>query len=391
MIMQKEINILHPLWVEINLDNLKYNMDQIQKKAPKSNIIGIVKCNAYGHGAVEVAKEFIEIGINTLAVANILEAIELRKNGIDCEIMTLGISQEDAIDDIIEFNVEPAVSSLSFAKALNNKAIKENKICNIHIALDTGMGRIGFRKSLESINELEIISKLSNINIVSSFSHFSTADYKDKTYSHAQLEIYNWFFKTAQEKGFSLGAKNISNSAAIIDMPDVSFDYVRPGIIEYGYYPSDEVCKDNIDIKNVLTWKSRIVHIKEVEAGTSIGYGRNFISEKKSIIATIPVGYGDGYSRAFSNKGYVLINGKKAPIVGNVCMDQIMIDITDIKDVHVNDEVILLGKSGNVKFDADDFAEILGTINYEPLCLIGRRCTRVYIKQDKIYNIVEQY
>lgn len=389
--MKNKIDILHPLWVEINLDNLSYNMKQIANRVPYSNIIGIVKCNAYGHGAIEISREFNELGIKTLAVANISEAIELRNNDINCNIMTLGISLESSISSILKYDIQPAVSSLSFAESLNKAAKDMNKICNIHIALDTGMGRIGFRKSNSSIEDLKKISCLSNINIISSFSHFSTADYSDKTYSNEQLDTYDWFFKKSLEQNFSLGAKNISNSAAIIDMPDASFNYVRPGIIEYGYYPSNEVCKNNIDIKPVLTWKSKIVHIKEVDTGCSIGYGRNFIAKRKSTIATIPVGYGDGYSRLFSNKGFVIINDNKVPIVGNVCMDQIMVDITGLNDINVEDEVILLGRSENIKFDADDFAEILGTINYEPLCLIGRRSPRIYIKNNEIYKIVEQY
>lgn len=386
--MQNEINLLHPLWAEINLDNLDHNMKQIKKRIGSSNIIGIVKCNSYGHGSIEVSKEFINLGIKNLAVANVVEAVELRRGGIDCDIMVLGVSLDYTINTIIKYNIQPAVSSLDFAQKLNKEAEKNNTVCEIHIAIDTGMGRIGFRKNQKSLDDIRKICSMSNLKIVSMFSHFSTADCKDKSYTKFQLDIYNWFYDNLKDCKDLLGAKNISNSAAIMDLPDTHYDFVRPGIIQYGYYPSDEVNKDVLDLKPVLTWKSKIVHIKTMEANNFIGYGKNFETKMVSRIATIPVGYGDGYPKALSNKGYVIINGKLAPITGNVCMDQIMVDITDIDDVNVNDEVILLGRDKDVKFDADDFASLIGTINYEPLCLIGRRVTRVYIKNNEVSNIV---
>lgn len=381
------MNLLHPFWAEINLDNFIYNLNKIKSHIGNSKLIGIVKANAYGHGAVEISKALIENGASSLAVANIVEGIELREANIDAPIMILGVSEELAIDAIINYNMEPTVSSLDFAYTLNNKAKESNRIINIHIALDTGMGRIGFLPSSKSIEEIALISKLPNLKIKSTFSHFSTSDYKDKSYSNFQLENYKNFIKELEKNNITIGDKNLSNSAAIIDMPNAHFDNVRPGIIQYGYYPSDEVIKDAFDLKPVLTWKTNIVHIKEVDKGTFIGYGKTFETKRKSIIATIPVGYADGYSRELSNKGKVIINGQFAPIIGNVCMDQCMVDITDLKDVNLNDEVILLGSDKNIKFDADDMATLLGTINYEVLCLIGRRAPRVYIKDNKVVTI----
>lgn len=381
------MNLLHPIWTEINLNNLINNIDEINKKSNNSEIIGVVKANAYGHGAVEISKTLLSCNIKKLAVANIVEAIELRENDITAPIMLLGVSEDFAIDNLIDYDVEPTVSTLHFAKNLNESAIKKNKTMKIHIALDSGMGRIGFRNTSQDIDDIVSISKLSNLKIDSIFSHFSTADSIDKSYSNMQMDIYNSIISKLKERGVAISKKNLSNSAAIIDIPNSHYDYVRPGIIQYGYYPSDEVNKNDINIKPVLTWKTRIVHIKEVDENEYIGYGKTYKTNKKTLIATLPVGYADGYSRGLSNKGSVIIKGKLAPIIGNVCMDQFMVDVTDIEDVKLGDEVILLGSDGEIKFDAEDMANILNTISYEVLCLIGRRAPRVYIKDKKILDI----
>ncbi|MCF0148787.1 MAG: alanine racemase [Clostridium sp.] len=381
------MNLLHPIWTEINLNNLINNIDEINKKSNNSEIIGVVKANAYGHGAVEISKTLLNCNVKKLAVANIVEAIELRENDISAPIMLLGVSEDFAIDNLIDYDVEPTVSTLHFAKNLNESAIKKNKTIKIHIALDSGMGRIGFRNTSNDIEDIVSISKLSNLKIDSIFSHFSTADSIDKSYSNIQMDIYNSIISKLKEKGVTINKKNLSNSAAIIDIPESHYNYVRPGIIQYGYYPSDEVNKNDINIKPVLTWKTRIVHIKEVNENEYIGYGKTYKTNKKTLIATLPVGYADGYSRGLSNKGSVIIKGKLAPIIGNVCMDQFMVDVTDIEGVKSGDEIILLGSEGEVKFDAEDMATILNTISYEVLCLIGRRAPRVYIKDNEVLGI----
>ena len=381
------MNLLHPIWAEIDLNNLINNIEEIKKKSSNSEIIGVVKANAYGHGAVEVSKVLLSCNIKKLAVANIVEAIELRENDINAPIMLLGISEEFAIDELINHNVEPTVSTLKFAKKLNESAKEKGKIIKIHVAIDSGMGRIGFRNNTKDIEDIVSISNLSNLKIESIFSHFSTADSIDKSYSSNQINIYNSILSKLEEKGVTIDKKNLSNSAAIIDIPESHYDYVRPGIIQYGYYPSNEVNKNDINIKPVLTWKTRVVHIKEVDENEYIGYGKTYKTSKKTVIATLPVGYADGYSRGLSNKGSVIIKGKLAPIIGNVCMDQFMIDVTNIEGVETGDEVILLGSYGDVKFDADDMANILDTISYEVLCLIGRRAPRVYIKDNKVLGV----
>ncbi|GAB6169487.1 alanine racemase [Clostridium carnis] len=385
------MNLLHPVWVEINLNNFIYNLNQIKSHTVNSEIIGVVKANAYGHGAVEISKVLLENGIEKLAVANVLEGIELRQNKIDCPLMILGISEDIAIDSIINYSMEPTVSSYEFAYNLNKRAKELNKIINIHIALDTGMGRIGFRKTKESIDEITKISNLENLKIVSGFSHFAKADSNDKEYCYKQLENYDYFINELNNKNVCLGNKNFCNSAGIIDLPLNHYNNVRPGIILYGYYPSDEVRKEVIDLKPVLTWKTKVLYIKEIDKDEFIGYGNSFKSTRKTKIATIPVGYADGYSRGLSNKGKVIINGQLAPIVGNVCMDQCMVDITDLDNINLGDEVILLGNDKKVKFDGDDMAKLLGTINYELFCLIGRRVPRVYLKDNLVTLVAHQF
>lgn len=384
------MDLLNPMWAEINIDNLIFNINQIKSKAKNSEIIGVVKANAYGHGAIEVSKILIDNGIKKLAVANVVEGIELRENGIDASIMLLGLSTNLSIASILKYNLEPTVSSYEFASILNEEAKKANKVVNIHIAIDSGMGRIGFRNKEKSIEEIEKIFLLSNINVESIFSHFSTADSKDKSYSYEQINIYNEILAKLEARKINIPKKNLSNSAAIIDLEETHFNYIRPGIILYGYYPSDEVRKKNFEIKPVLTWKTKVMYIKEVEENQYIGYNKSYKTSRKTKIATIPVGYADGYSRGLSNKGKVIINGKFAPIIGNICMDQFMVDVTDIDDITLEDEVILLGSSGDIKFDADDMAKLLNTISYEILCLIGRRAPRIYLKNSNTVDIKYQ-
>lgn len=376
-----------PVWAEINLDNLVYNIKQIREKAKSKELIGVVKADAYGHGAVEVAPVLLQNGATRLAVAVLTEGVELRKSGIKCPIMILGLTPETLSDDLIKYDIEPTVSSYEYALTLSNIAQSKGKTIKIHIAIDTGMGRIGFLPSEESIEEIYKISKLANIEIEGLFSHFCTADEADKSYSNMQFEKYNWFYEKLISKNIKINMRDMANSAAIMELPETHYDGTRPGIILYGYYPSKEVDKNQLSIKPVMTWKANVVHVKTLDKGEYIGYGRKFRTERKSIIATLPIGYADGYTRMMSGKAKVIINGKFAPVVGNICMDQCMIDVTDVGDVKPGDEVILMGSDGNLKFNADDMADILGTINYEVICMVSKRVPRVYIENGQIIKI----
>lgn len=376
-----------PAWVEINLDNLIYNARQIKNKVGDRDIIGVVKADAYGHGAVEVASTLLKNGFTKLAVAILDEAIELRKNGIECPIMILGITPNFLFEDLIKYNVEPTISSYDDANSLSKMAVKYGRKIKIHIALDTGMGRIGFLPDDEGIDAVYKISQLQNIEIESLFSHFSTADESDKTYTKLQFEEYKKFYGKLMDKNVKINMKNIANSAAIMELPFTYFDEVRPGIIIYGYYPSNEVDKNKLNIKPVMTLKANIVHLKTIDKDKYVGYGRKFKSVRKTVIATLPIGYADGYSRRLSQKSKIIINDKLAPVVGNICMDQCMVDVTDVGDVSIGDEVILIGEKGNLKFNADNIASILETINYEVLCMMSKRLPRVYIKDGKILKV----
>jgi alanine racemase len=377
---------LRPVWAEINLDDLAYNMQQIRKAAKSKEIIGVVKADAYGHGALDIAPVLLENGATRLAVAVASEAAELRRGGIECPIMILGFTPPNLADILIRYDIEQTVYTYELAKELSKMAVKKNKISRIHIAVDTGMGRIGFKPDLNSVEEVYKISKLPNIIIEGLFTHFSTADEKDKEYTYSQIQKYNWFYNSLKERGININIRHIANSAAIIDLPEIHYEAVRPGIILYGYYPSQAVSKDKIDLRPVMSLKTNIVHIKKMEPGECISYGRKFTCPKESVIATLPVGYADGYTRLLFGKGKVIINGKLAPIVGRICMDQCMIDITGI-NANVGDEVILMGEDAGIKITADDLAEAIGTINYEITCMVSKRVPRVYIKDNKVVKI----
>ena len=378
---------LRPAWAEVNLDNLADNMKEIRRVSKSKDIIAVVKADAYGHGAIDAAQVFLKNGATRLAVAVISEAAELRESGINCPIMILGFTSPYLIDDLLKYDIEQTVYSYEYACEISKAAVKQDKTAKIHIALDTGMGRIGFRPEEKSVDEVYKISKLHNIVIEGLFSHFSSADQEDKSYTHMQIEKFNWFYNELLKRGIKINVRHIANSAAIIDIPEVHFDAVRPGIILYGYYPSKDVSRDIINLKPAMSLKANVVHVKRVPSGECIGYGRKFKTVRESTIATLPIGYADGYTRLLFNKTKVIINGKFAPVVGRICMDQCMVDVTEAGDVKTGDEAILMGSEDSLKFDADDMADLLGTISYEVLCMIGKRVPRVYIKDGKIIKV----
>lgn len=378
-----DLNI-RPVWAEIDLDCIKNNIREIKKSIPGKEIMAVVKADAYGHGAIDVAPVLLENGADRLAVAVITEALELRKSGIKAPILILGYTPTNFTLELINGNLEQTVYSLEYAQEISKIAKEHGKKVGIHIAVDTGMGRLGFLPTEKSLKEVEEISKLENIKIKGIFTHFSSADEKDKEYTHLQISKFNNFIQVLEDRGIELGCKHVSNSAAILDLEEANYDAVRPGIILYGYYPSSEVNRKKIKLMPALTLKSQIVHVKTLAKGEYISYGRKFRTERESIIATLPIGYADGYTRALYGKALVIVNGQLAPIVGRICMDQCMIDVTDVGPAKVGDEVILLGKEKDVKFDADDIAEVLDTINYEIVCMIGRRVPRVYKNHGKV-------
>jgi alanine racemase len=378
---------IRPVWAEINLDNLENNMREIRRTSGSKEVIAVVKADGYGHGAMDIAPLLLESGATRLAVAVITEAEELRRGGIGAPIMILGYTPLEFVREVIEDNLEITVYSYEYAEKLSKEAQSFGKSVKIHIALDTGMGRIGFLPQEESVENVYKISKLPNIIIEGLFSHFSSSDEKDKTYTKEQIKKFHWFDNKLKTRGVNINIRHIANSAAIIDMPETHFDAVRPGIILYGYYPSDEVTKDNITLKPVMSLKANVINVKWLPAGEYISYGRKFRTERESCIATLPIGYADGYTRLLFEKAKVLVKGRFAPVVGRICMDQCMIDVTDIEGVGIGDEVTLMGEADGLKFTADDIAKLLGTINYEVICMISKRVPRVFVKDGKIVKI----
>lgn len=379
--------IMRSVWAEIDLDAVKFNIENIKKISKDREVVAVVKADAYGHGAVDMVPTLLENGASRLAVAMISEALELRKNGIKAPIMILGYTPLEYAKELIENDIEQTVYSLDYVRELSQIAKSLGKKAKIHIAIDTGMGRIGFLPGKETVDTIERIVKLEGINTVGMFTHFSTADELDKTYTYEQFNKMKSVIEGLKERNIEIPFKHESNSGAIIDMPETFLEGVRAGIILYGYYPSDEVHKDVLPLKKVLTLKTRVSHVKELDEDMYISYGRTFKTSKKSKIATIPVGYADGYSRLLSGKAKVIINGQLAPVVGRICMDQCMVDVTDLGEVNIGDEVILLGEQNGVKYDADDMARDMGTINYEIICMLKQRIPRVYLKDGEVVKV----
>ena len=379
--------MIRPVWAEIDLDAIKYNIDSIKRRVDTKELIAVVKADAYGHGALDVSKTLVENGATKLAVAVITEAMELRHGNINTPIMILGYTPLEFAADLINYDIEQTIFDLEYATKLSEIALNLGKKAKVHVALDTGMGRIGFLINDNSLNEILKISSLKGLEVVGIFTHFATADESDKNYSNKQYKKFTDFNEKLISKGVNILLKHVSNSGAIIDMPNTYLDGVRAGIVLYGYYPSEDVLKQNLDLKKAISIKTQVAHVKILDKNEYVSYGRKFKTERKSIIATLPIGYADGYSRALTGKAKVIINGKFAPVVGTICMDQCMIDVTDIGDVHVGDEIIVLGKDKDLKFDADDMAKAMGTINYEVLCMIKQRIPRVYIEDGKVKSI----
>lgn len=371
-------------WVEINLDALECNFDAVREELPENmKILAVVKANAYGHGAIGVAK-FLEDKADYLAVAATDEALELRKNGVNCPILILGHIPYGDYDNIVKFNITPTISDFYEAELLSKAAVKAGVTAPLHIAVDTGMNRIGFKCDENSVEEIKKIKELPNIEIEGIFSHFAAADMVDKAYTRKQVEKFDGFVKSLSEIGVDAPIKHLYNSAAIADL-EKKYDMVRQGIILYGLRPSDEVEFNNIKVPQpVMSMKTRVVQVKTLPSGECISYGCTFTTEKETRVATLCAGYADGVTRVLSNNGEVLIRGKRAKIIGRVCMDQFMVDVTDIPDVEAGDTATIFGTDGEETISVDEIAKKANTINYEIICNINSRVTRVYMKNGKV-------
>lgn len=370
---------------EIDLDAIAYNMEQMKKRiGDHARLIAVVKADGYGHGAVPVAKMFEACSyVWGYAVACLEEATELREQGIRKPILVLGCVFPDQFEEMIRYDVRPAVYMESMAERISQEAVRQGKDAFIHIKIDTGMGRIGFPVTEESADAVERISRLPGIRIEGMFTHFAKADERDKTYTFLQHDRFMRMKELIEKRQVPVRYFDCDNSAGIIDFPDMKHDLARAGIAMYGMYPSDEVDQKAVDLRPALSLVSHVSFVKEVEAGTPISYGGTFVSDRPTRVATIPVGYGDGYPRSLSNKGYVLIHGKRARILGRVCMDQFMADVTDIPETAFMDRVVLVGRDGDEEITVDELADLSGRFNYEFVCCLGKRIPRIYKKSEE--------
>lgn len=374
------------VWAQTDLDAAAHNMRQIRKHVgPDVKIAAVVKANAYGHGSVELAKTFAENGADCFAVSSLDEAVELRRYAhIDNEIFILGHTDARRTEELLTYDIEPAVFNLKNAEFFSQEARRLGKTLRVHIAVDTGMSRVGFQVNEFSVSEIKTIAALPNIEIRGMFTHFAVSDMKDKTFTREQYGHFRWMCKRMEEEGIHIALRHCCNSAAVLELPEYYCDMVRPGIIMYGCEPSPEIDIKPYDLRPVMSLRCCIAHVKLIDAGATVSYGRHYKTPSRRKIATLPVGYADGYSRILSGKVDVLYHGHRVPQVGAICMDQCMIDVSGEANVHAGDEVVLFGRQGDSFIPIEEIAAVCGTINYEIMCNISRRVPRVYMKNGKV-------
>ena len=362
-------------WAEINLGAYEHNFNEIRKcVAGNAKLCAVVKADAYGHGAIPIAKKVVELGADVLAVAVLSEALELRRAGFTQPILILGLSPVSAVQELVDCDITQAVCTMPFAKALSAEAVRQKKKAKIHLKVDTGMARIGIRPE-EAAAFAKDLQALPGLELEGMFSHFASADTRDKSSAREQLARFRTAIDAIEAEGIHIPMKHIAESAAILELPEAHLDMVRIGIIQYGLWPSAEV-ERKISLHQVMRLCARIAFVKEMQPGETVGYGCDFTVHRPSRIATMPLGYADGYIRAYAGKASVEICGKRAPVVGRVCMDQFMADVTDIPEAEEGTEAVLFGSDA---LTTDEAASWLNTINYEVTCLVSPRVPRVYV------------
>jgi len=381
---------LNRAWAEIDLDAIAHNVREIKKlTGEKAEMMGVVKADAYGHGVREVVRTLLDNGVAQLAVSMLDEAIQIRNMGIAVPILILGYTDPIRAEELILNDVTQTVFSLELAQALSSASVRLGKKVRIHVKVDTGMTRIGFMPGCDAVRSIMEISRLPGLVLEGIFTHFASADEREKDYTQMQYDRFLGLCTELSRAGIEIPVKHVCNSGGIMQYPEMHLDMVRPGVILYGLYPSQDVDREKLRLKPAMTLKANVIMVKDVEPDTCISYGRIFRTSRRSKIATIPIGYADGYTRLLSNKGRMLVNGEFAPVVGRICMDQCMIDVTDLKkDVHVGDEAVIFGDQNGSSISVDEIAAYIGTINYELVCIIGKRIPRVYLKDGKICSIL---
>jgi len=373
-------------WAEVDLDALAYNARELKRRAgDHAELIAVVKANAYGHGAVPVARAALEAAASRLAVVRTLEGVQLRRAGIEAPILLMGYTLPAEAETIVRWRLTPTVNTWEQAKALSAAAVAQGRRLPVHIKADTGMGRFGLLPE-EVVPFAQALARLPGLQLEGFYTHFSAADAADKTYTRRQFDIYCQLLARLGEAGISIPLRHVSNSAATLDLPQMALDGVRCGIALYGLRPSEEV-EPAVPLRPVMSLKSRVARVRTLPPGSSISYGRTYTTTRPTPVALVPVGYGDGYHRILSNRGAVLIHGRRAPIVGRVCMDQFVVDVTGIPGVQQDDEVVLFGRQGEAEITAEEVARWAETINYEVTTSILPRVTRVYLRSGEVVGM----
>jgi alanine racemase len=380
------------IWAEIDLSAIDHNVEALKKAAGKARFMAVVKANAYGHGAVPVARRALQSGADWLGVARLDEALSLRKAGIEGPVLVFGHTPPERAEELIENDVRPTVYSSATAGRLSGHVSAGNRRLRVHVKIDSGMGRLGilpdaFRPGAppdaspaQAVEEIAAIGALPGLEVEGIYTHFASADDADKTSARNQLSIFSTLLTALEKEGLKIPLCHAANSAAVIDLPETHLDMVRAGISLYGLAPSAEVGTRKLGLKPAMSLKARIVHLKQVSKGFAVSYGSTYRTAAPTIIATVPIGYADGYSRNLSNRGQMLVRGMRAPIAGRVCMDQTMLDVGQIDGVEVGDEVVVFGTQNGAVLPADELAELLGTINYEIVSAVMERVPRVYVE-----------
>lgn len=382
------------VYAEVNLDAVHYNMEQMRQKIrPDTRIMGIIKADGYGHGAVQIGRELETLDyVSGYGVATAEEAFILREAGLQKPVLVLGYTFPYAYEEMIEKEIRPAVFRYDTLEELNTCAVKRGKKAKIHIKVDTGMSRIGIRPDESGIQFLKKALSYEALEVEGIFTHFAKADEADKTAAFDQIDRMSRFLEDVEtETGYRIPIRHCSNSAGILEIPEANMDMVRAGITLYGLWPSEAVNRNSISLRPLLSLKSCIVCVKEVDAGTQVSYGGTYTAGKNMRVATIPVGYGDGYPRGLSGKGHVLICGKKAPILGRVCMDQFMVSVEAIPEAGEGTEVTLIGEDGEERITIEELGALSGRFNYELACSLGKRIPRVYVKNGRIIDTKDYY
>lgn len=374
---------MRPVWVEVNLEAIEHNFNMVRKLIkPGTKVMAVIKANAYGHGAVEVARRLRRAGASYFGVATQQEALELREAGIEVPILILGFTPLEDAEATVAHGIAQTVFSLAQGEALSKAALKLGRRAVVHVKIDTGMGRLGLPPGEETGRVIEELVKLPGLVVEGIFSHLARADEQDKSSALEQTRRFEEFIRALQSKGIIIPLKHLANSAAVMELPESHFNLVRPGIMLYGLYPSPEMPKERVPLRPALSWKTRIVQLKEVPPGTPISYGGTYVTGKTTRVATLPLGYADGLRRTLSNRGEVIVRGRRAPIIGRVCMDQTMVDVTGVPEVEVGDVVTIIGKDGAAEISADDMAGLLGTVCYEVVSGISPRVYRKYLPEN---------